>query len=116
MSVPRTAVEHELTELHEIAGAEARAAGAVWLSGSIQGPEVAIDLQRPRDEAVEEIDHRLPCRASDHAQREIRPGRAVEGLLAAISGHREVERVAVEMGLARCVVPHLVFVVGLLVV
>src|SRR5689334_9703349 len=67
VSVPRSAVEHELAELEQVARAEARAAGAVRLAAAIERPDVAVDVHGPGDEAIEEIERRPARGPSDHA-------------------------------------------------
>src|SRR6185503_3795635 len=52
LAVPHAAVEHDLTELHEIARQDPQTAAAIGLTGAIDRPAVGSELQRLTDQTV----------------------------------------------------------------
>src|SRR5215469_2999439 len=82
VSAPRSSVQHQLTELHEVARCKLDRTAAIRVSCGIQRPGVVIDLHRYSQQAVESRQRRFPGGLAYQAQGEVRIDAAVNGLLA----------------------------------
>ena len=111
MTVPHSAVQIELADLQQIAGAHVHAAAKIPFPVRHQIPVIAAELERTRNQTIEQIGDVFAGRRIERGADEIGSSGAIGVTGAGIVGHRQVKRKAPPIGL-RALALHGAFIAG----